>query len=142
MLFILGILCIVLSTLFEQYFFLILFLLVIVLGSGAQHRVLSAVVLGVVVGIVTDLFWILPLGTVSLLYGAFVVVYELYGLRFNVRSPLFLFVYCVFYSVGFVSLLSIRITYPILLIFAFTYGITNIYLHNREVSEVGIVEDI
>src|SRR3989344_5925345 len=127
MLFILGILCIVLSTLFEQYFFLILFLLVIVLGSGAQHRVLSAVVLGVVVGIVTDLFWILPLGTVSLLYGAFVVVYELYGLRFNVRSPLFLFVFCVFYSVGFVSLLSIRITYPILLIFAFTYGITNIY---------------
>lgn len=142
MLFILSLLCIVFSILFEQYFFLILFLLAIVLGSGAQHRVLSAVVLGIVVGIITDLFWILPLGTVSLLYGAFVIVYELYGLRFNVRSPLFLLVYTVLYSIGFVSLLSIRITYPILLIFAFTYGATSIYLHNREVSEVGVVEDI
>jgi len=139
MLYILGVLAVILPTLIDQYFFLVFFLLAALLGSGAKHKIFNAICVGVVVGAVADLFWVLPLGTGSLLYGMYAIVYELYGLRFNVRSPLFLLVYTVLYSVGFSSLLSIHITSPALFIFAGSYVVTSVYMHNREVSEVGTV---
>jgi len=67
-------------------------------------------------------------------------VYELYGLRFNVRSPLFLFVYSALYSVGFVSLLAIHFSKAELIIFICAYIITSMYMHKRDVSEIGTLE--
>ncbi|MCR4329466.1 MAG: hypothetical protein NUV65_02890 [Candidatus Roizmanbacteria bacterium] len=142
MLYVLGVAAIILSILVDQYFFLALFFLAALLGSGIKHRVFIAICIGIVIGVIADIFWVLPFGTGSLLYGMFVIVYELYGLRFNVRSPLFLFVYAVLYSVGFYSLLSIHISKAALIIFVCVYVATSVYMHNREVGEVGIVEEV
>lgn len=92
--------------------------------------------LGLWGGFLWDLFWVLKMGTSSIVFIGFLLALQLYGIRFNSRSQLFLFIFLAGFSWGWGTFLGISWTSMHLFLFsAFFLALTFELKKVREVQK-------